>query len=317
MTAVNAANIAGRRFGLLTVDEDSGQRKSGYVLWRCRCDCGNEILVPTSRLTSGAVTDCGCVPKKHVSRTAEDLTGRQFGELTVLERAENKGVRTQWLCRCSCGKLHCVSALDLKRGRIKSCGCKKYERFGGIDITNRRFDRLVALYPVKVEHKGSSAMWHCRCDCGNEIDAPAYGLMNGDIHSCGCLTKELGKELSTHLHHIENTCVEGLKGAQKNFKNNTTGFRGLWQTKSGSYRVTINFQKKQYLIGTFKTFDEAVDARLEAEESLHAGFVEAYGRWQEKAGSSPEWAETNPFYYRVTRSNGRFYIETNGAPDVK
>lgn len=309
---MNCRNLAGRRFGRLTVTEDSGERKNGYILWRCKCDCGNEILAVTNKLTAGVLTDCGCSgEKKSGPRAAEDLTGRKFGELTVLRRVENKGSHTQWLCRCSCGKLHKALAFKLKQGKVKSCGCKQYDWFGGINLAGRRFDRLVALYPVKVKHKGSSAMWHCKCDCGNEVDAPAYGLLNGMIHSCGCLTKEHGSQLHTHLHNLENTCVEGLIRAQKNFRNNTAGFRGLCLTKSGSYRVTINFQKKHYLIGTFKTFEEAVEARLDAEESLHAGFVDAYSRWKKKAEADPSWGESNPFYYEVERSDRKFIVSTN------
>lgn len=309
---MNRKNLLGQRFGHLTVTEDSGERKNGYVLWKCRCDCGNEILAATNRLVAGVTADCGCITQKsRKSRTAEDLTGKQFGELTVLKRIENKGTRTQWLCRCSCGKLHPATAIDLKQGKVKSCGCKKYGYFGGIDLSGRRFDRLVALYPVKEDHKGCSAVWRCRCDCGNEINAASYGLLNGDIHSCGCLTKENGALLHTHLHHLENTCVEGLVRAQKNFKNNTAGFRGLWRTKSGSYRVTINFQKKLYRIGTFKTFDEAVEARLKAEEYLHAGFVSAYNRWQDRATADPQWAEQNPFYYSVEQIDSEFSVKTN------
>ena len=305
-------NLVGQRVGKLTVVVDSGQRKNGYILWRCRCDCGNETLVPTNRLTAGVATSCGCANEKRSGpRVAEDLTGMKFGELTVLHRVENKGKRTQWLCRCSCGRLHKALAFDLKQGKVKSCGCKRYDWFGGTDLTGKRFDRLVALYAAKVEHKGSSAVWHCKCDCGNEVDAPAYGLLNGMVRSCGCITKENGALLHTHLHYLENTCIEGLVRAQKNFRNNTSGFRGLWKTKSGSYRVTIVFQKKQYLIGTFKTFEEAVEARLEAEDSLHAGFVDAYSRWQKKAKADPKWAAENPFYYNVARENKTFVIETN------
>lgn len=57
-----------------------------------------------------------------------DLTGQKFGRLIVIERAENRvqpnGHRcTQWLCKCDCGKEVVVSALNLKRGHTRSCGC--------------------------------------------------------------------------------------------------------------------------------------------------------------------------------------------------
>ena len=33
-----------------------------------------------------------------------DLTGQRFGRLTVIERVENKGKHTRYLCHCDCGE---------------------------------------------------------------------------------------------------------------------------------------------------------------------------------------------------------------------
>ena len=53
-----------------------------------------------------------------------DLTGRQFGRLVVLARAENGRTRhPRWLCRCSCGNEKPVLGDHLKAGKIVSCGC--------------------------------------------------------------------------------------------------------------------------------------------------------------------------------------------------
>lgn len=53
-----------RRFGRLTVMKQCGvyvspcgsKRKK----WLCKCDCGNEVIVTTNRLTSGNTKSCGC-----------------------------------------------------------------------------------------------------------------------------------------------------------------------------------------------------------------------------------------------------------------
>ena len=53
----------------------------------------------------------------------ENLTGMTFGQLTVIERAENtKAGKARWLCRCICGNECIVRAKDLKRGQ-QTCGC--------------------------------------------------------------------------------------------------------------------------------------------------------------------------------------------------
>jgi hypothetical protein len=38
-----------------------------------------------------------------------------------------------------------------------------------LDLTNLKIGRLTALYPLN-ERKNGKIVWHCRCDCGNEID---------------------------------------------------------------------------------------------------------------------------------------------------
>ena len=119
-------NLTGRRFGKLIVLEPTKERQDHYVVWRCICDCGQEILVNTRHLVRGTIKDCGCVGKKtaHRGNVAEDLTGRVFGTLTVLYRTENRNGRTCWMCRCSCGNERAVTARDLKAGKVTSCGQK-------------------------------------------------------------------------------------------------------------------------------------------------------------------------------------------------
>lgn len=57
------------------------------------------------------------------SRKRLDLTGQQFGKLTVLAPAENIGTRTAWRCRCDCGQETVVKTQRLRDGRTVSCGC--------------------------------------------------------------------------------------------------------------------------------------------------------------------------------------------------
>lgn len=37
----------GCRVGSLTVEEQTVERKNGYTVWRCRCDCGGAVLLDT------------------------------------------------------------------------------------------------------------------------------------------------------------------------------------------------------------------------------------------------------------------------------
>lgn len=53
----------------------------------------------------------------------EDLTGRVFERLTVVEICHLRNGRPRWICRCTCGALKSVAACELKSGKTKSCGC--------------------------------------------------------------------------------------------------------------------------------------------------------------------------------------------------
>lgn len=65
----------------------------------------------------------------------DDLTGKQFGELTVLEPDNSKVWHSKhWLCKCSCGKIVSVERKHLLDGSTKSCGHTK--RQNGLDHTD-------------------------------------------------------------------------------------------------------------------------------------------------------------------------------------
>lgn len=54
-----------------------------------------------------------------------DLTGRVFGELTVLRKLPTKRPRnhhTVYECECSCGKIVDATSADLLQGHKRSCG---------------------------------------------------------------------------------------------------------------------------------------------------------------------------------------------------
>lgn len=53
-----------------------------------------------------------------------------------------------------------------------------------VDLTGRRFGRLVVIERAK--SMGKNSAWLCKCDCGKVIVAQAPNLKNGGTRSCGC-----------------------------------------------------------------------------------------------------------------------------------
>lgn len=64
----------------------------------------------------------------------EDLSGKKFGYLTVIDHAGiDKFGKHTWNCVCRCGNRKIISSNGLKCGDYKSCGCQKSERFSKIN----------------------------------------------------------------------------------------------------------------------------------------------------------------------------------------
>ena len=234
-----------------------------------------------------------------VQRKTEDLTGRVFGHLTVKKRLPNRKGRSWWLCSCDCGGEKAVTAHDLKAGKVKSCGCLIHSpKRSIIDISGQRFGRLTALHPTERRDRHGSVYWACRCDCGNEREVSEDSLRSGNCKSCGCLNRENHMKIQGRLHRVDGTCIEFLE-KRKSRKDNKSGFRGVFRLANGKYRVSIGFRGKRISLGCYDKYEDAVRARLEAEEQIHGSFLEKYHQWEKKAREDPAWARENPFSHDI------------------
>ena len=53
-------DLSGVRFGRLVAIEPCGRTNARAVIWRCRCDCGNDHQVASQSLVDGKSKSCGC-----------------------------------------------------------------------------------------------------------------------------------------------------------------------------------------------------------------------------------------------------------------
>ena len=128
-----------------------------------------------------------------------DMTGWIMSEhgvldskLTVLyelkERTKDRGII--WHCKCECGNEVDVKGAHLRSGNTKSCGCLQKEKASIIsltDITGQKFGFLTVLNKTNKRASNRNIIWHCKCDCGKEIDVNGDSLKSGNTQSCGCL----------------------------------------------------------------------------------------------------------------------------------
>src|ERR1700741_235315 len=69
-----AIDLTGQIFGRLTAMERAETRYFDVAImgqWKCVCDCGREVTVITSNLTSGNTKSCGCLQAEARSRSGK------------------------------------------------------------------------------------------------------------------------------------------------------------------------------------------------------------------------------------------------------
>ena len=67
-------DLTGQRFGRLLVLYECGRSKGGKVLWKCRCDCGNECIVSSDKLKNQRTQSCGCL-QRDIARECKTIHG--------------------------------------------------------------------------------------------------------------------------------------------------------------------------------------------------------------------------------------------------
>lgn len=292
----------GDRFGRWTVIEESEDNK-GKKRWLCRCDCGTQRSVLEKSLHYGESVSCGCLRRENAMKALSyELEGQRFGNLLVLHRAQ-KQPRTSgvsWTCLCDCGRECDVLATHLTKGKKTHCGCQNLSSGPAKDVTGQKFGRLTALYPTGESNRFGSRMWHCRCDCGTELDLSYNELAYTPRQSCGCQKREHARKLQQSITRVGGTSLNYLR-SQKPPANKSTGVKGVYLIH-GKYAARITFQKKTYHCGSFDTLEEAVQARKAAEELIVQGTLRHWEKWKARTDVDPVWGEQHPIEIRVEKS---------------
>jgi hypothetical protein len=151
----------------------------------------------------------------------EDLTGRKFNMLTVIEFAQvNHDRSISWKCICDCGQATIVKSSYLRKGHTKSCGCLQKTiaiRFAK-DITGLRSGKLVAVRATDKRSSGK-VVWECKCDCGNIAYVQSTKLIHKNSKSCGCYSSEKTTEMNL-THGLTGTRLYSIWASMKTRCNN-------------------------------------------------------------------------------------------------
>jgi hypothetical protein len=116
-----------------------------------------------------------------------DLTGKRFGNLTVVGRApSDRQNNAQWSCMCGCGNnVNVRGGFLLKGQQFCSKQCTLYRAHIVNEVAGQTFGKLTAIRRVGFTTT-RKAVWEFSCACGNAHVTVLDLVLSGNTTSCGC-----------------------------------------------------------------------------------------------------------------------------------
>lgn len=231
-----------------------------------------------------------------IVKVRENLIGRKFGRLTVIEQVEDHISKSgfhfsNWKCQCDCGNITYVTTSALKSGNTSSCGClhselisnymsdkrKKYNEYEftknyGIcyDETKEHkwlFDledyELIKSYYWS-NHNGYAIAKYKELGTTVTMTRIILGLKTGDKRQVDHINHDITDNRKQNLRICTNQQNNMNKGIIKSNKSGVTGVG--WDKQKNKWCAQIKIGQRHIHLGLFNNFNDAVNVRKQAEE---------------------------------------------------
>ena len=143
-------NITGQRFGRWFVVVQTTVRKSGAIVYQCRCDCGEQRPVDSNSLRHGRSKSCGCLMR--------ELNGERIASFNQKHGGTGTAEYHAW---CAC------------RGRCNNPNNAAYDNYGGRGVR------------VCEQWQGENGFQNFFADLGRK-PGPEYSLERKDVNGNYC-----------------------------------------------------------------------------------------------------------------------------------
>lgn len=218
-----------------------------------------------------------------------DMLHREFNRLKVIEFDRQEGNRRYWKCQCKCGNIVSVDGNKLRNGHTKSCGClreetrhkqRKENEYSIVDgyVKVKLNDNTHMLCDIEDWERLKIHHWH--------LNSVGYAV-SGTSDKSLLFHKEVTGTKSEIIDHINRKKLDNrkinLRIADKRINtinrelqpNNTTGHKGVYCDKRyGTWNARVTVLGKTIHLGTYKTKEEAIKARIEGEEKYYNPLIE-------------------------------------------
>lgn len=232
-----------------------------------------------------------------------DLTGKRFGRLTVLGRnnnyqKEHNAHHPYWDCICDCGNKCVISGPSLRTGNTKSCGCyqkemtskaskKKniydfghsdyvigYATNGGMFKVDREDYSVIRDYCWCINPNGYLVAWDSQTKkliyLHRLLTKPAPGLVVDHINGDRTDNRRINLRMCSQQNNSRNRNLSS---------NSSTGVCGIrYYPEMDLWGAYIFVDGKQIYLGSYQNKEDAVNARMEAEDNYFGEYSYANSR---------------------------------------
>lgn len=223
---------AGMVFGRLTAIEKTVVEKNGRKrnFWKCRCRCGNEVMIRDDHLMSGASQSCGCLQKEAASSANRRETPFVIkGDIAVGRTAQ--------------GVEFIIDAEDLNK------------------VSDKTWHINAMGYPQTSIYKDGVILL-------------LHRIIMGDYEKGLCVDHIDRNKLNNRKSNLR-ICRQGDNAKNAGMRiNNTSCFTGVrCDQRNGRWYAEIRANGKSHYLGSFLSFDEAVQARINGEKQYFGEFA--------------------------------------------
>ena len=192
-------DLVGQRFGRLVVIEketkDIPKTSKPRVWWKCKCDCGNTVIVTTTRLVTGVTKSCGCY---RADVSAERMTTHGCSHE---DRLYNAWVNMRSRCFCKGNSSYKnygargISVCDEWKDYYEPF--KEWAMSHGYDPAAKRGDCTLDRIDPNGDYCPENCRWVDMLVQGNNKRNNVHITMNGKIMTLSEASKEYGISDST------------------------------------------------------------------------------------------------------------------------
>lgn len=241
-------DITGMTFGLLTAIEPTGKKNRGDNVWRFKCECGNTIELPATRVLIGNTLSCGCLKGVHLKKV-----NKFFAKTSLVQSMTEKILNDT--------SISGYVGVAPKRDKWQA-----YINYKGIHYS------LGCYYDIEDAIKA-------RARAKEIVMEDAQGLLDFYTELEKSFPQRPNRQTEPKKEFPKTKWIVNAEPASAAKRSdNTSGCPGV-TTNKGKWVANICYQGIRYQVGRFSDMNDAVAARKAAEQLLKEDpecFLEEY-----------------------------------------